>query len=165
MTRIDLVQRTLKEGRKEAYSQGKNFYQENTIYIDNDFNKRKSWSSPKPDIRDPQPIGIITQDLTKARGWSSHIAEGSVFGLWRCIVGDQIADHANPTNLKEGVLKISAESSAWATQLRIVQTKILSKITSALGNNIVTSLKIFGPIGTSWGKTNYRLSIRNQYDN
>ena len=63
------------------------------------------------------------------------------------VVGEQIAEHAAPTGLREGVLTVSAESTAWATQLRMVQAQILAKIAAAVGDGVVTSLKIMGPTG------------------
>ena len=80
------------------------------------------------------------------------MAEGSVFGRWPVVVGEQIAAHAAPTSLTEGVLTVSAESTAWATQLRMVQAQLLAKIAAAVGDGVVTSLKIVGPTGPSWRK-------------
>ncbi len=114
--------------------------------------RRRSWSGPGPDTRDPQPLGKLTRDLAKKRGWSGHVAEGTVLGQWSQVVGAQIADHATPTALNEGVLSVTAESTAWATQLRIMQSQLLAKIAAAVGNGVVTSLKITGPASPSWRK-------------
>jgi predicted nucleic acid-binding Zn ribbon protein len=97
-------------------------------------------------------LGALTSDVAKSRGWSARVAEGAVFGRWRAVVGDQIAAHASPTALHEGVLTVAAESTAWATQLRMVQSQILAKIAAAVGDGVVTSLKITGPVGPSWKK-------------
>jgi predicted nucleic acid-binding Zn ribbon protein len=75
-----------------------------------------------------------------------------VFGRWRDVVGDQIAEHASPTVLRDGVLNVTAESTAWATQLRLVQTQLLTKIAAAVGDGVVTELKITGPTAPSWRK-------------
>ena len=86
-------------------------------------------------------MGKLTRDLAKKRGWSAQVAEGTVLGQWPSVVGQQIADHATPTGLNDGVLSVAAESTAWATQLRIVQAQLLAKIAAAVGNGVVTSLK------------------------
>ena len=75
-----------------------------------------------------------------------------MLGHWSSVVGHQIADHATPTGLKEGVLTVAAESTAWATQLRLIQAQLLAKIAAAVGNGVVTSLKITGPARPSWRK-------------
>ncbi len=75
-----------------------------------------------------------------------------MLGHWASVAGQQIADHATPTALREGVLSVTAESTAWATQLRMVQAQLLAKIAAAVGNGVVTSLKITGPTAPSWRK-------------
>lgn len=152
---MDLVRRALEEARGAARSQGKDVGRGRSTPIRRNnpiAGRRRSWSGPGPDRRDPQLFGAATQDLTKVRGWGDRVAEGSVFGRWRAVVGDQIADHANPTALTDGVLSVAAESTAWATQLRMVQAQVLAKIATAVGDGVVTSLKITGPVGPSWRK-------------
>lgn len=163
---MDLVRRTLEEARGAARSQGKDVGRGRSAPVRRvaGAGRRRTWSGPGPDARDPQPLGAATQDLAKSRGWSSRVAEGSVFGRWRTVVGDQIADHANPTSLHEGVLTVSAESTAWATQLRMVQAQLLAKIAAAVGDGVVTSLKIMGPTGPSWRKGRYHVSGRGPRD-
>ena len=75
-----------------------------------------------------------------------------MFGQWPAVVGEHIAEHATPTALRDGVLSVSAESTAWATQLRMVQAQLLAKIAAAVGDGVVTSLKITGPTAPSWRK-------------
>ena len=74
------------------------------------------------------------------------------------------AAHASPTSLHEGVLTVSAESTAWATQLRLVQSQLLAKIAAAVGDGVVTSLKIQGPVGPSWQKGRYSVRGRGPRD-
>ncbi|RWA21253.1 hypothetical protein MBRU_15005 [Mycolicibacterium brumae DSM 44177] len=90
--------------------------------------------------------------MARSRGWTPRVAEGSVFGQWATVVGEQIAEHASPVALRDGVLHISAESTAWATQLRMVQSQILAKIATAVGDGVVTSVRITGPTAPSWRK-------------
>lgn len=151
---MDLVRRTLEEARGAARQQGKNVGRGRNSPEPRRVAGagRRRWSGPGPDNRDPQLLGSLTSEVAKTRGWSGRVAEGSVFGRWRAVVGDQIADHAEPTALHEGVLTVSAESTAWATQLRMVQTQILAKIAAAVGDGVVKSLKIVGPVGPSWRK-------------
>ncbi|MGA8252229.1 MAG: DUF721 family protein, partial [Mycobacterium sp.] len=110
------------------------------------------WSGPGPDVRDPQPLGSVAREVAKKRGWSAHVAEGTVLGHWSVMVGPQIAEHATPIGLSDGVLSVTAESTAWATQLRMIQAQLLAKIAAAVGNGVVTSLKITGPSSPSWRK-------------
>ena len=166
LTGIDLVRRPLEEARASARAQGKDAGRGRATPVSGRrvAGRRRSWSGPGPDIRDPQPLGRVARDLAKKRGWSAHVAEGTVLGHWPLVVGQQIADHATPTALTEGVLSVTAESTAWATQLRMVQAQVLAKIAAAVGNGVVTSLKITGPAAPSWRKGPRHISGRGPRD-
>ncbi|OBK77390.1 hypothetical protein A5651_04210 [Mycobacterium sp. 1274761.0] len=163
---MDLVRRTLEEARGAARSQGKDVGRgRNSPAAPRRIaGRRRSWSGPGPDSRDPQTLGAATRDLAKTRGWSPRVAEGAVFGQWQTVVGEQIAAHATPTALREGVLSVSAESTAWATQLRMVQGQLLAKIAAAVGDGVVTSLKIVGPVAPSWRRGRYHVAGRGPRD-
>ncbi len=163
---MDLVRRTLEEARGAARSQGKDVGRGRTSSEKKvpARGARRRWSGPGPDSRDPQPLGKATSELAKSRGWSPRVAEGSVFGQWATVVGDQIAEHANPAALRDGVLTVEAESTAWATQLRLVQAQLLAKIAAAVGEGVVTSLKIVGPAGPTWRKGRYNVPGRGPRD-
>jgi predicted nucleic acid-binding Zn ribbon protein len=163
---IDLVRRTLEEARAAARAQGKDAGRGRAAapVPRRVAGRRRSWSGPGPDVRDPQPLGRLTRDLAKKRGWSIRVAEGTVLGRWPSVVGHQIADHATPTALNDGVLSVTAESTAWATQLRMVQAQVLAKIAAAVGNGVVTSLKITGPAAPSWRKGPRHISGRGPRD-
>ncbi len=112
----------------------------------------------------PNRWARVARELAKKRGWSAHVAEGTVLGHWPSVVGQQIADHATPTALNDGVLSVAAESTAWATQLRMIQAQVLAKIAAAVGNGVVTSLKITGPAAPSWRKGPRHISGRGPRD-
>jgi predicted nucleic acid-binding Zn ribbon protein len=164
---MDLVRRTLAEARAAARSQGKEVGRGRRVPLRRHVPGgagRRSWSGPGPDRRDPQPLGAVSQDLARTRGWSPRVAEGAIFGRWRSVVGADIADHATPTGLREGVLSVSAESTAWATQLRMVQEQLIAKIAAAVGDGVVTSLRITGPTAPSWRKGPLHISGRGPRD-
>lgn len=152
---MDLVRRALEEARATARGQGKEVgrgKRSPTSRRAKVPGSRRRWSGPGPDSRDPQPLGRVARDIADTRGWSPKVAEGRVFAQWPIVVGEQIAEHAVPTTLQDGVLSVAAESTAWATQLRMVQAQLLAKIAAAIGDGVVTSLKITGPAAPSWRK-------------
>ncbi|MFV9632804.1 DUF721 family protein [Mycobacterium neumannii] len=162
---MDLVRRTLEEARGAARSQGKEVGRGRGAAPRRIAgNSRRRWSGPGPDSRDPQPFGPAASDLARNRGWSGRVAEGTVFGRWTGVVGEGIAAHATPTSLNDGVLTISAESTAWATQLRMVQAQVLAKIADAVGDGVVKSLRIVGPVAPSWRKGRYHIAGRGPRD-
>jgi predicted nucleic acid-binding Zn ribbon protein len=151
---VDLVRRTLEEARAAARERGQDAGLGRAVPVAPRGvpGRRRSWSGPGPDVRDPQPLGRAARELAKKRGWLARVAEGTVLGQWSSVVGQQIADHATPTALVDGVLSVTAESTAWATQLRIMQGQLLARIAAAVGNGVVTSVKITGPAAPSWRK-------------
>jgi predicted nucleic acid-binding Zn ribbon protein len=164
---MDLVMRTLEEARGAARTQGKDVGRGRSSPATRRVaggGKRRSWSGPGPDSRDPQLLGSVTRDLARRRGWSTQVAQGMVFGQWETVVGEQIAAHASPTALHDCVLTVSAESTAWATQLRLVQAQLLAKIAAAVGDGVVTSLRIVGPVAPSWRKGRLHIAGRGPRD-
>ncbi|WP_343603280.1 DUF721 family protein [Mycobacterium sp.] len=155
LTGMDLVRRTLEEARGAARSQGKDVGRGRRLPAARRVagaTGRRRWSGPGPDSRDPQPLGRAARDVAKRHGWSARVAEGAVFGQWPALVGHQIAEHAVPTALRDGTLSVSAESTAWATQLRLMQRQLLAKIAAEVGDGVVAALKITGPVAPSWRK-------------
>ncbi|MGL4305054.1 MAG: DUF721 family protein [Mycobacteriaceae bacterium] len=152
----DLARRALEEARAAAQAKGKAVGQGRRSNpgrtAHSNARNRRSWSGPGPDSRDPQAFGSLTSSLAQSRGWSDKVSEGLIFGRWSIVVGDDIAQHAQPVALNEGVLAITAESTAWATQLRLMQAQILAKIAEAIGPSVVKALKITGPVSPSWRK-------------
>ncbi|HEU4423854.1 MAG TPA: DciA family protein, partial [Pilimelia sp.] len=110
----------------------------------------RGYSGAGPDPRDPQPFGAVLAKLVKARGWQRPAAEATVFGAWEKVVGADIAKHSRPVKLADGELTVEAESTAWATQLRLLTGSLLSRIAAEVGHNVVTKLHVHGPAAPSW---------------
>lgn len=109
------------------------------------------YSGPGPDpARDPQLVGSVLAGYVTDRGWDRPLAEARVFAEWSELVGPDIAGHSTPVSLAAGELRISAESTAWATQLRLLGATLLARLVSELGPDVVTKLIITGPVGPSW---------------
>jgi predicted nucleic acid-binding Zn ribbon protein len=111
---------------------------------------RGGYSSAWPDGTDPQPLGAVAAGYVADRGWDRPLAQARVFSDWARIVGSDVAAHCTPTALREGELRISAESTAWATQLRLLAGTLLARIVAELGREVVTKVVITGPVGPSW---------------
>ena len=124
----------------------------------------RGYSGPGPDPRDPQPFGVILDKLLKARGWQKPAAEARLFGAWEDVVGADLASHCRPVKLEGGELTIEAESTAWATQLRLLAGRLLGRIGGEVGRGTVTKLNIRGPVAPSWTKGNRRVRGRGPRD-
>jgi len=124
----------------------------------------KGYSGPGPDPRDPQLFGAVLERLMKARGWEKPKAEATVFGNWEKVVGADIAKHSRPIKLDDGVLTVEAESTAWATQMRMLAATLLKRIAAEVGHNVVKKLNIHGPAAPSWNKGPRRVQGRGPRD-
>ena len=124
----------------------------------------RGYSGPGPDPRDPQPFGAVLAKLVKSRGWERPAAEATVFGEWAKVVGANVAEHCRPVKLENGELTIEAESTAWATQLRLLAAKLLAGIAAQVGHNVVIKLHIHGPAAPSWVKGPRRVRGRGPRD-
>jgi predicted nucleic acid-binding Zn ribbon protein len=109
-----------------------------------------TYSSARPDPRDPATIGAIVGKAVGDLGWVGPLAEARLMAQWASVVGPEIASHCQPISLTDGDLKISAESTAWATQLRLMTPQILGRITAELPHGIVRKISITGPVAPSW---------------
>lgn len=164
---VDLARRALEEARAAARASGKSVGQGRASPLRSGRRgggSRRGWSGAGADDRDPQLLGALTGSIAKSRGWSGKVAEGTVFGRWSQVVGEDIASHATPLSLTDGVLSIAAESTAWATQLRLMQTQILAKVHAAVGHGVVKQLRITGPVAPSWRKGDRHVKGRGPRD-
>lgn len=99
---------------------------------------------------DPEKLSNILNDLVTKRDWKKGIAEGTLFSNWRDVVGIEIAEHTEPITLFEGRLTIQAESTSWATQLRLIAPELLKTIQTRSEGALVEELFVVGPSAPSW---------------
>lgn len=100
--------------------------------------------------RDPSLLGDQMDRLLVDRGWNVDVAVGSVMGRWPAIVGTDVAGHCTPVTFNDGVLTVRADSTAWATQLRLMSSSILGRLETEVGKDTVTELRVQGPSAPSW---------------
>ena len=98
------------------------------------------------------------------RGWSEPIAVGGVEGRWPQIVGVDIAAHCVPEEFEAGRLTVRTDSTAWATQVRMLAPSLLARLNDDLGAGTVTHLQVLGPQGPSWKKGRLRVKGRGPRD-
>ena len=108
------------------------------------------WSGAGPDPRDPMKLGIAVDALVRDRDWERTLTAAGLLPRWAEIVGADIAEHCRPERLAEGELVLIAESTAWATQLRLLSRQLLGRIAAEVGPGVVTKLKVRGPTAPDW---------------
>ena len=121
---------------------------------------RSGWRKQKADqqnevrqkVTDPQSLSFVLSEVIQNRNWNQGVAEGNLFSDWNTIVGAEIAEHTTPISLVDGRLTVQASSSAWATQLRLMQDNLLKTISSSAPGALVESIIFIGPHAPSWKK-------------
>ncbi|TVP35525.1 DciA family protein [Streptomyces sp. NBC_01178] len=108
-------------------------------------------SGARSDGRDPQALGSAINRLITERGWETPAAVGGVMGRWPQIVGEDLANHCVPLRYDEApdarVLTVSCDSTAWATQLRLLAPQLVARLNADLGQGTVRMIKVVGPGG------------------
>lgn len=102
--------------------------------------------------RDPQTIGDQVDRLVGDRGWQVDVSAGAVMGRWPEIVGRQVAEHCEPVSFEAGVLSVRADSTAWATQIRLLGSTLLGRIAESVGPDVVHEIRVHGPSAPSWSR-------------
>ena len=102
--------------------------------------------------RDPIKAGDSLDGLLKSFRWENQLAEAELFSNWSQIVGETNAANSHPETLVNSTLTVRCKSTAWATQLRLMQIQILEKINEGYPSLKIDALKLLGPDAPSWKK-------------
>jgi predicted nucleic acid-binding Zn ribbon protein len=121
-------------------------------------------SGPRPDNRDPQLIGSLVDGVATENGWTVELAVGSLAGRWPELVGADVAAHCRPERFDAGELVLVAESTAWATQLRLLAPALIKRIAAVLGPDLVRRVVVHGPAAPSWRRGPWRVAGRGPRD-
>jgi len=69
-----------------------------------------------------------------------------IWSRWTEIVGDAVAAHAEPSSLRDGVLKVRADSPTWAAELGYLVEEVRAKANALIGRQSVVEVRVWtGP--------------------
>jgi predicted nucleic acid-binding Zn ribbon protein len=115
-------------------------------------------SGARADDRDPKLLSAAVEDLVRNRGWATEINVHTLLARWALLVGPVNAAHSHPEAYADTVLTVRTDSTAWATQLRLMAPRLVALLNDHLGEGTVTRVTIVGPDAPSWKKG--RRSVR-----
>lgn len=104
-----------------------------------------TYSGSGADPRDPLTAGAVVDALLDSEGWRKNTEVAAALARWDQIVGPELAAHVTAESFVDGVLTLQADSTAWATQMRLLLPSIRSAIDGALGRGVVADIRINGP--------------------
>lgn len=114
--------------------------------------RERGGSKPFDTGRDPIAASSTIDALIADFSWEGELSEADLFNSWSKVVGADTAAASMPESLREGTLTVRCKSTAWATQLRLMQGEILTRLNEAYPKLEITALKLLGPDAPSWKK-------------
>jgi predicted nucleic acid-binding Zn ribbon protein len=101
-------------------------------------------SMPFDEGRDPRTLGTILDNDARSKGWAVHIARATIMDNWSSVVGEDVAAHTMP-EIVDDTLAIQCDSSAWATQLRILRADIATELHNRFPDAGIQQVDVIGP--------------------
>nr|WP_246305072.1 DciA family protein [Nocardioides thalensis] len=95
-------------------------------------------------------LGSEVARIIEERGWGLDLQVRAVFARWGEIVGPEIGAHSTPEALTDGTLVVRTDSTAWATQLKLLAASLVKRLNAELGDGTVTVVEVLGPTAPSW---------------
>ena len=142
------------EEARAVYTRFRRIFGGETTFIGRDARKRATVvpgsTVPFGGGRDAVGLGDVIDNLTAKMGWNSPLAQSELLASWAEIAGAETAEHSQPVGIEEGVLTVKCDSTAWATQLRLMRSQIGTQIALRFPEAGIESVRFEGPNAPSW---------------
>jgi predicted nucleic acid-binding Zn ribbon protein len=114
-------------------------------------------SGAYPDERDPQTLDTTVGRLVEDYGWAVDLRVQGIFGRWAELLGEDVARHCRPESFAAmpdggGTLVVRTDSTAWATQMRLLAPTVVRRLNQELGDGTVAIISVLPPHGPTWKK-------------
>jgi predicted nucleic acid-binding Zn ribbon protein len=141
---IDLARATLARAREEARARN--------VARPEGARKRRpaAGAGRRRESGEPELLGETMARLLVDKGWDAPAAAVGVTQRWGEIAGADLADHCKPDKFEDGVLSLVAESTAWATQVRLLVPALHRRMEAVIGKGVVTRIEVRGPTRPDW---------------
>lgn len=96
----------------------------------------------------PRSIAEAMEELVERAQPASGL--GAVQRVWKLAVGEVIAEEAQPTAEREGVLTVSCRSAAWASDLDLLSPELIEKLNGHLGEGRIVRLRCIATTTRTW---------------
>jgi predicted nucleic acid-binding Zn ribbon protein len=112
--------------------------------------RRKQRGTRSGSSRDPELVGSAVEDFLAEQGWQGSAAMARLAESWAEVVGPEVAAHVTVESWTDGDLVLRADSTAWATQVRLLNDSLRRQVAQAVGEGLVHSITVKGPDAPSW---------------
>ena len=97
-------------------------------------------SATRPGSPEPRRLGDSLRAVSRELGLPDPAAFDAVIEAWPGAVGAAVSAHARPRHLRDGVVTVEVDDGTWATQLRYLETEIVTRLAGA--GAVVTGLRV-----------------------
>jgi predicted nucleic acid-binding Zn ribbon protein len=87
----------------------------------------------------PRPFSLALAGLTSTVAPSTPLAR--VQEVWPVAAGEAVAEAAQPTAERSGVLTVACSAAVWAQELTLMSSQLIERLNSALGEELVHELR------------------------
>jgi predicted nucleic acid-binding Zn ribbon protein len=87
----------------------------------------------------PRPLGLALEQVRSE--WEPDTLLAAVQRVWRTTVGETIAEAAQPTSERGGVLTVACAAAVWAQELDLMAPEIVERLNEALPSGGVQRLR------------------------
>ena len=114
--------------------------------------KTNSNSQPFDKNRDPVRLSAGLDDIIGQFNWSDQLSKAELFISWPNIVGINVANACKPVSLENQILHVDCSSTAWATQMRLMSSAVLTEINDQYPDLGIREVRFHSPQAPSWKK-------------
>ncbi|MFB7745368.1 DciA family protein [Streptomyces sp. NPDC056132] len=141
---IDLARVALHQAREAAKARGE---------VATGKTKRRTATTVRRDGREPTGFAAVLQGLMADRAWDIPAAGGSILHQWPDIaaaLSPNLAVHVTAVafHAETGQLDLRPDSPAYATQLRLISSRIVTAANDTVGTQTVRTVRVL-PVGAS----------------
>lgn len=94
-------------------------------------------------MSDPDGIRDVLLELAAKIGLEHPGETARLFSAWEEIVGPTVARRCEAVSLKGGILTVSANTTAWAAELKYLAPEMIGRVNADLGREVVTEVRVF----------------------
>ena len=88
-----------------------------------------------------EDIGSIISSVVEKMELNKKLRVSNIFNHWEDIVGTGIAKKTKPQKLVRNTLYVSVTTSTWANELSLMSEKLIEKINSFIGEDVVKTIR------------------------
>jgi len=101
-----------------------------------------TWRPSAQGDDEPRSVADSLRRVARTLGAPEPDVLKVLYSGWSDAVGETVAAHARPVSLRDGVLVVQVEESAWATQLRFLEADILGRLEQSAGMSVAERIEV-----------------------